>query len=135
MDDNCDEIFNNILNQLNEIKIISLDMTEKLKISENKIQNFIENLTIINDFNDNDFNDVYKLKNIYNSDKIIKPNDFNDNDFNNNDFNDNDFNDNDSNDINNSTDINDNDTKIINNSNDNDFNDINDSTNINKNEN
>ena len=78
--DNSDEIFDNILNQLNEIKNINLNMIDKLKISENKIQNIIDNLTIINntydtcninDTNDvNTNNDIYKLKLIYNNDFI-----------------------------------------------------------------
>ena len=58
--DNCDEIFDNILNQLNAIKDITSDMTEKIKISENNIQKIIDNLTIINDNinNTNDSNDI-----------------------------------------------------------------------------
>ena len=88
--DNCDEIFDNILNKLNEIKDITFDMTEKIKISENNIQKIIDNLTIINDninntndsnniddSNDtNNSNNIYKLKIIYdntnnNNTKII----------------------------------------------------------------
>jgi hypothetical protein len=74
--DNCDEIFDNILNKLNEIKDITFDMTEKIKISENNIQKIIDNLTIINDSNNNndtnDSNDIDDSNNTNNSNNIYK---------------------------------------------------------------